>query len=387
MRVVVSGHTFVQRENWARWERFAELYPDSCVTLLVPSAWNEDRYGIERSFTTHTYEKENFRVLPVKQMHLFGRGLHRTLGLMLKDLQPNIYFITEERYGWWPYQEILYKRIYCKGAITVGNCTTQEDYKLTRLRYHIKEYIYFNEMDAIIAVNKEACRILRGHGYNKPIFIQQVNGADEKLWHPGKDEQLRRMLRLNDFNIGYVGSLRYEKGVLDLVEAVTGLENDAWSLTIIGDGPLKNSMIYKLEKEKVLDNVRFLGYLERKDIPKYIRELDVLVLPSKTLPDCRERFGVVLVEAMLSGVAVIGSSCGGIPEVIGDSGLIFEEGNVRQLRECLRLLMNNSKLREELAEKGRKRALERYSATAMSKQIYEFFNQLLVDKRKLCESS
>lgn len=67
-----------------------------------------------------------------------------------------------------------------------------------------------------------------------------------------------------------------------------------------------------------------MGYMERKDIPRYIREFDVLVLPSKTIPTWREQFGLVLAEAMLSRVAVIGSSSGGITEVIGDAGMIFE---------------------------------------------------------------
>ncbi|MEM4406500.1 MAG: glycosyltransferase family 4 protein [Candidatus Methanomethylicaceae archaeon] len=386
MKVVVSGHTFVQRENWARWERFAELYPDSHVTLLVPSTWREDRYGVDRVFVVHPYEKGNFCVLPVDQIEVFGRKFHRSFGLKLKRLQPDIYFITEERYGWWPYQELLYRRIFCRDAVSVGFTTTNIDYKLAKLRHRIKESMYFREMDAIVAANRDAYRILREHGYAKPMLVQQENGADERVWCPGRDEELRKRLRLGDFTIGYVGTLREEKGVLDLVEAVLGLESDDWTLVFIGDGPERERILSVLKAGKRLENARVLGYMERKEIPRYIRELDVLILPSRTTPKWKEQFGLVLAEAMLSRVAVIGSSSGAIPEVIGNAGLIFEEGNVRQLSEYLNLLMNNKKMREELAEKGYRRALARYSATAMSRQIHDFFNQLLKRKGRYANS-
>jgi len=74
-----------------------------------------------------------------------------------------------------------------------------------------------------------------------------------------------------------------------------------------------------------------------------------------------------LIEAMACGVPVIGSTCGELPNVIGDAGLTFPEEDVDALAARLRELMNDPALRESLAARGRARVLERYT----QKQIAE----------------
>ena len=78
--------------------------------------------------------------------------------------------------------------------------------------------------------------------------------------------------------------------------------------------------------------MRFLGLVPSTEAPRYYREIDVLVLPSLTRPNWVEQFGRVLIEAMACGVAVVGSSSGEIPWVIGDAGVIFPEGDADALR-------------------------------------------------------
>jgi len=83
--------------------------------------------------------------------------------------------------------------------------------------------------------------------------------------------------------------------------------------------------------------------------------MDVLVLPSKTMPTWKEQFGRVLIEAMACQVSVIGSSSGAIPEVIGKAGLVFKEGNAADLRAKIEQLKSSPKVRKELAQKGYRR--------------------------------
>jgi glycosyltransferase involved in cell wall biosynthesis len=105
-----------------------------------------------------------------------------------------------------------------------------------------------------------------------------------------------------------------------------------------------------------------------------------LVLPSRTRPNWKEQFGRVLIEAMACQVAVVGARCGAIPEVIGDAGLTFTEGDPADLRTQLQQLLDNPSLRFELAQKGRQRVLDHYTQTQVAARTVEVYQQL-VDKR------
>ena len=104
--------------------------------------------------------------------------------------------------------------------------------------------------------------------------------------------------------------------------------------------------------------------------------MDVLVLPSLTTPGWVEFFGRVLVEAMACEVPIIGSSSGEIPNVIGDAGLIFHEGDADDLKDKLLLLARNESLKSELAALGKKRAIEKYSWEQIAADTYEVYKSL-----------
>jgi len=101
--------------------------------------------------------------------------------------------------------------------------------------------------------------------------------------------------------------------------------------------------------------------IPHQDLSKYLSLMDVLVLPSKTMPTWKEQFGRVLIEAMACQVSVIGSSSGAIPEVIGKAGLVFKEGNAADLRAKIEQLKSSPKVRKELAQKGYRRVLDNYT--------------------------
>ncbi|MBV9791685.1 MAG: glycosyltransferase family 4 protein, partial [Chloroflexi bacterium] len=113
------------------------------------------------------------------------------------------------------------------------------------------------------------------------------------------------------------------------------------------------------------------------DVPAEMRRLHTFVLPSHTTPRWKEQFGRVLIEAMASGVPPIGSDSGEIPHVIGDGGLIFGEGKVEELVAQIQKLIDQPALREELAQKGRQRALDHYTQRALARRYYEVYGQML----------
>ena len=89
-------------------------------------------------------------------------------------------------------------------------------------------------------------------------------------------------------------------------------------------------------------------------VPEYINCMDVLVLPSRTMPDWVEFFGRVLIEAMACRVPVIGSNSGEIANVIGEAGLIFSEEDPQALAQHLLTIYRDQSVRHDLIERGAK---------------------------------
>ena len=113
------------------------------------------------------------------------------------------------------------------------------------------------------------------------------------------------------------------------------------------------------------------------DMPHHLNGLDVLVLPSVSRPNWKEQFGRVLVEAMACGTPVVGSRSGEIPNVIGDAGLLFPEGDVAGLARQLARLQGNADLRQEMAERGRQRVLECFTQARIAAETYRVYEDLL----------
>jgi glycosyltransferase involved in cell wall biosynthesis len=149
--------------------------------------------------------------------------------------------------------------------------------------------------------------------------------------------------------IGYVGRLAPQKRADRLVEAFGRMREPA-SLVVVGDGP---------DRERVqalaagLPRTHLTGFVEHTAVPAVLASLDVLVLPS-----AYEEMGSVLTEAMASGLPVVASDVGGIPEVVrhGETGLLVPPGDVDALATALDRLAADPDLRARLGAGARARA-------------------------------
>jgi len=180
------------------------------------------------------------------------------------------------------------------------------------------------------------------------------------------------------WTIGYVGRLVAEKGLDTLVAALA-----AWSeranvqLRFVGAGPQCESLQAQAQASGLAERVKFLPPMPAAAVARFMNSLSVFVLPSRTTRNWKEQFGRVLTEAMACQVPVIGSDSGAIPEVIGDAGLIFPEGNAAGLAECLHRLYTSPDLCRELAERGFVRVQQHYTQAHVAIQTAEFYRQLM----------
>lgn len=153
----------------------------------------------------------------------------------------------------------------------------------------------------------------------------------------------------------FVGAIRRLKGTDVLLNAVSIVKKSIPDICvyIAGSGIEETDMKNMVEKMNLVDNVKFLGHVQKKYIYPYIRSTDVLILPSRY-----ETFGIVLLEAMVCSRPIVASNIGGIPYVVedGKTGLLFESGNVTDLAEKIIILLKDEKLRKKMGNAGRKNA-------------------------------
>jgi glycosyltransferase involved in cell wall biosynthesis len=197
-------------------------------------------------------------------------------------------------------------------------------------------------------------------------------GVDPDLFAPAPDAAAAHR---DSFVIGYLGRLVEAKGILDIIDVLPDLPAHV-RCVLVGSGDLRPRIVQRAQELGVAARVELRDTVASTNVPVVLRGLDVLVLPSHTMPTWREQFGRVLVEAMSCGVPVVGSSSGEIANVVGNAGIIFPERNVRALRNALLLLLNDAELRRELAHRGRARVLAHYTQAALARQYYAVYQEM-----------
>src|SRR5439155_17522816 len=130
------------------------------------------------------------------------------------------------------------------------------------------------------------------------------------------------------------------------------LSAETWQLFVVGEGPERAVFEQQLRDAGLRERAKFTGAINFALVPDYFHQIDILVIPTETTKRIREQFGRVIVEAMASGVPVVGSTCGAIPEVIGDAGSVIPEGDAPALASALRRLLFDEGLRERMSLAG-----------------------------------
>ncbi|MBD5396184.1 MAG: glycosyltransferase family 4 protein [Lachnospiraceae bacterium] len=167
----------------------------------------------------------------------------------------------------------------------------------------------------------------------------------------------------------FVGRLVEIKGVEYLIEAMKSVDA---LLVIVGDGPLKDKL--QLKADGLGKNeVKFLGGKTHEELKNIFASADVFVIPSITAADgAKEGFGLVILEAMASGLPVIASNSGGIPQLIqnGINGLLCEEKDIEALSISINKLLNDKQLSQQLVDNG-KRTIKQYDYSLIAKKYDE----------------
>jgi glycogen(starch) synthase len=146
-----------------------------------------------------------------------------------------------------------------------------------------------------------------------------------------------------------------QKGFDVLIDAFKASGLTDWQLIIAGDGIEKENLHKQVASLGLENSVKFWGRASREEVGSLLKGSEFFVLPSRMEP-----MGIVNLEAMACGKAVLASRTGGVPEIVTHdvNGLLVSPDDIPELSEALRLLGNSPQLRSKLGENGAMKAKE-----------------------------
>lgn len=213
-------------------------------------------------------------------------------------------------------------------------------------------YKYTNFLSDINTnVSKEASQAFINNGaFTKENLITVYNGIDLNKFKFSNSKN--DIVSIDDgfTNFLSVGRLNEQKDYPNLLNAISQLDvNLKVRFNIVGDGELRLAIENLIDSMGIKNKVNLLG--RRKDIATLMHQSDFFILPSKY-----EGFGLVVAEAMACGTFVIATDCGGVREVLGDTGILVSPQDSQALAQAMQQALS---LTDEQIEVNNKRARKR----------------------------
>ena len=241
-----------------------------------------------------------------------------------------------------------------------------------RLAMIAAEWMTARVSTVIICVSEHDRRVALAHRIGRPdrlIVIQ--NGVDPAPWMASDDVRSGLGAAPCPRTAVMVGRLTAQKDPVTLLEAwrrVPGTHR----LLLVGDGPLRADVEAAIRRDAAADRVEVLP--PTTDIPALMRTAHVFVMSSRW-----EGLPLAVIEAMMSGLPVVATRVGGVPELVAEheTGLLVPPGDPEALAAALRRMLDEPSLAYRLGQAGRRRALARFTESRMLAEMDAVYARVL----------
>lgn len=239
-----------------------------------------------------------------------------------------------------------------------------------------------NHSDALIAVSKYTVdELTELYGIDEKKIHVIYNGVDVQKFKPRPDRaELRREFGLEDEKkiVLFVGRLYHRKGLEILLRSIPLVLQEFSDVKFVISGKgfkEKEESLRNLAKQlDIEDHVTFMGYVPDEKLPNLYSASDIFVLPA-----IYENFPFAILEAQATGLPVISTKVGGIPEFLVDNenGFLIDPGDSAQLTQRVLALLQYPKLAKEMGMRGRKLIEEKFSWRLITNQVIDLYHKLL----------
>jgi glycosyltransferase involved in cell wall biosynthesis len=215
-------------------------------------------------------------------------------------------------------------------------------------------------------------QLVERNGFPAVRIDSVPTGVDPQRFRPGDKAAARASLKLPQDKtlVGIVATLRSWKGHRYLVEALAGLPESV-VLVIVGDGPQRAALEALVDQQGMRARTCFAG--NQRDVVPWLQALDIFALPSYA----NEGVPQALLQAMLAGLPCVTTSAGAIAEIAvnGETALVVPPQHVAGLRDAIRRLLDDPRLRENLGLAARNHCAARFSDQAMLDKMERIYRE------------
>lgn len=239
-------------------------------------------------------------------------------------------------------------------------------------------------VDKVVSVSNAVRDALIESGVSGRKIEVIHNSIDTEQFDPGKIdvEEVRREIGIQsgDIVVGTAGKLDRGKGVYEILSATCILSDKypSMKLLFVGDGPERANLEKEARGSLMKGRVIFTGM--RRDIERMYAAMDIFVLPST----CEEGFGIVLIEVMAMGKPVIGTSVGGIPDIIRNdvNGILIPPQDAGAIANAITRYLDDKGFRGNIAAEGRRTAVCEFSDNAMGDKFERMIQDVYSENLK-----
>ena|GEM_PF-645908 len=237
--------------------------------------------------------------------------------------------------------------------------------------------------DAFVPYAETTARALIMEGIPKARVHTVYPAVDLKRFRPGpRDAELARRVGIPDdaFVLVYVGKLTATKGAYMIPYAVKLLADEGLTnvhVVLAGRGAQRATLEGLANLWGMAGRFHFVDFLTYGEVHRVHSLADAFVMPSYPTMTSQEQFGFAVMEAMACGKPPIVSTTGGLPEAVGDAGLVFPAGDFGALARHLRRLMEDRPFREDLGAKARERAEACFDPHKTADALYAVYEKVM----------
>ncbi|MFP4170067.1 MAG: glycosyltransferase family 4 protein [Methanomassiliicoccales archaeon] len=314
--------------------------------------------------TEEREEMDGYRVirLPSRLIDLYNPPYIGSEGIeeTLEELDPDL---VDFHYRWAPSYTRAMRRFTGRKVFTYHNTFGEGKGAMAPLS-HLNDLLqsrFLKGFDRVVCVSDFVRQDLRSRGFPDHLLSTVPNGVDSPREVPDGEE---------DFLL-FLGRLVSLKGLHILIESMRLVDS---RLIIAGSGPEERRLGRLVVKHGLEDRVELKGRVSEEEKERLLSSCKMFVLPSLS-----EAYGIAAAEAMAYGKPVVASSVGGLPEVVGDAGVLVPPRDPGSLARAIRELQDDPDLRHRLGRRARERAML-YSWERVAKEMESLYREVVEDR-------
>ena len=237
---------------------------------------------------------------------------------------------------------------------------------------------YANKCDQVIVPTSSVGEIIKNWGVKNKNIVAIPTGVEEKQFESPDRESVRKKYGIkNDEILLFVMTrLTAEKNMEFLVDAVSEIirKNNSAKFMICGDGNIKEKLVEKVEEAGLVDKTIFVGIVPDSEKKNFYAAGDIFVYASKS-----ETQGMVLTEAMYSGLPIVAVRATGVKDIVedGKTGFLVSE-NKKEFGEAVQKLIDGENLRKKFGEEAGRVAREKYTSEVCAKKMLEVYKEAIL---------